>query len=593
MSDGSTPARRVRRALGKVKRRLNGASPAAASSDRLSELLQKVDAFTLPAPKPDQPQLRAAVAAGEAISTGLAWEWTQHELTPQTWKSVLQPGEVDLVLVEVAGGVNPLGAAFAEVRAWAQANDVPVFAWLTGDPGDPDAASDWIDGVRVYLDHDGPLAKWQARWPDAAVDVLLPAVQPQLHNPVKGGAAVRRERGAVVLYHGQTPAEAELAEFDASKYDVWAASPTAAAALESSPLKQSAVRGRQLPVANPVLSRYRALAELGPAQGSSWAAVQAGACQTPVIVEQSAAGRVPESLREHVIVAEDANAVRLDVVARVWQDELRDREGVRLARAVNAGHSFANRVDTLARAAGLEVSRPKRPVSAVVPTNRLHELDNVFANISRQAYQHDGGVELVLVLHGLDVKDADVEARAKDAGVESMQIIHADSSYPLGKCMNLGVDAAGGAYIAKMDDDNVYGTHYLTDLVAAFGYTEAGIVGKWAHYVWLRSTGAVVLRSPKAEHRYERLVQGGSIVLRADVARELRFGDHLPRGVDTDILNRAKEAGIKTYSADRFNYISVRGSDRHAHTWTITDAALMNRAGTLVFYGDPSEHVDV
>lgn len=538
-----------------------------------------------------------AIAAADVLSDGLAWQWTRLRISPKTWRDVLRPGGVDLILLEIHDGAVP-GWRTAEldgVRAWAGEQGVPVVAWVTGDTPDPDSAASWIDGMRaVFLDHDAPVAKWRARWPETAIDVLFPAAQPRIHNPAKAGAAIRREQAAAVLYHASSPADAELAEFDDTRLDVWPADAASEAALNASPLSRSAFRNRRLPTPQPVLAQYRVLAELGASSSrASWALVQAGAGMTPVVVEESAIGRVPVDLRELVVVAEDATALRLDVAARVWQDELRDREGLRLARAVYRGHTFADRADEIARAAGLGVRRRRSSVSAVVPTNRPHELDNVFANIARQAHAADGGVELVLVLHGLDVKVPEIEARAKDAGVGTIQVVEADSSLPLGACMNLGIDASGGDYIAKMDDDNFYGRHYLTDLVAAFGYTDAGIVGKWAHYVWLRSTGAVVLRSPKAEHRFERLVQGGSIVLDRDVARTLRFGDHLPRGVDTDILNRAMEAGVQTYSADRFNYISVRGADRHAHTWTIADTALMNRAGRLLFYGDPRDHVEV
>ena len=40
-----------------------------------------------------------------------------------------------------------------------------------------------------------------------------------------------------------------------------------------------------------------------------------------------------------------------------------------------------------------------------------------------------------------------------------------------------------------MDDDNFYGTHYLTDLVRALDYSGADVVGKWAHLVHLESSG--------------------------------------------------------------------------------------------------------
>ncbi|HIZ97476.1 MAG TPA: family 2 glycosyl transferase, partial [Candidatus Janibacter merdipullorum] len=159
-------------------------------------------------------------------------------------------------------------------------------------------------------------------------------------------------------------------------------------------------------------------------------------------------------------------------------------------------------------------------------------------------------------------------------------------------CMNLGVDAAGGRFIAKMDDDNIYGARYLSDLLAAFSYTDAGIVGKWAHYVWLRSTGAVVLRYPDAEHRYERRIQGGSMLFAGDVARQVRFSD-IPRAVDSDILDRSMAEGVRVYSGDRYNYVSVRGDDRHSHTWTVTDSTFLTATGRLLFYGDPTTHVSL
>lgn len=591
MNDGV--GQRVRQVLGKARKRTARTVAAAKSQpDRRTETVRKIDGFKTPTPKAALP-LRAAVVAGERIAAGLAWEWQQTRIDATTWQTALQPGAVDVVLVEMVGSAAAgwgSDASLPDLFAWAGEHTVPVVAWVTAGSTDPDAAKGWVDAVHtVFLDDAEQLDAWRSRWPDARIDVLAPAAQPRVHNPVIGGAAIRREELVAVLYHGRFDGEDKLAELDNTRVDLWPADADASAAVERSPLKASVVPGhRRLPVGNPALSRYRVLGELGPAAGPSWHAVEAGACQTPVVVEHNNVHRIAADLREHVAVAEDADAVRPDVAARVWQGELRDREGVRLAREIHARHTFGRRVDTIAGAVGLDAARPSRTVSAVVPTNRAHELDNVFANLGRQAHRD---VELILVLHGLSVPDA--KARAADAGIENMQVIEADSSLTLGACMNLGVDAANGQFIAKMDDDNFYGEHYLTDLVAAFDYTDAGITGKWAHYVWLRSMGAVLVRTPKAEHRYERLVQGGSIVLRADVARELRFGDHLPRGVDTDILNRAKAAGIRTYSADRFNYVSVRGADRHAHTWNIADTALMNRAGRLVFYGDPREHVSV
>ena len=89
--------------------------------------------------------------------------------------------------------------------------------------------------------------------------------------------------------------------------------------------------------------------------------------------------------------------------------------------------------------------------------------------------------------------------------------------------MNLGIAAAGWQYVAKMDDDNWYGPHYLSDLVRAFSWTDAQVVGKWAHYVHLQRSNATLLRFPEAEHRYANLVQGGTILAPRSVLQDYRW----------------------------------------------------------------------
>jgi hypothetical protein len=139
-----------------------------------------------------------------------------------------------------------------------------------------------------------------------------------------------------------------------------------------------------------------------------------------------------------------------------------------------------------------------------------------------------------------------------------------------------------------MDDDNLYGPHYLSDLAYAFDYTTAGLVGKGAHYCEMRTHGVTLLRFPHLEHTEAELIQGGTILADGDVMRRLRFSD-LPRAVDSDLLRRAQAEGVGVYSADRFNFVSVRG-EREAHTWKVSDEELM-RHGRVAFHGPAEEHV--
>ena len=101
-----------------------------------------------------------------------------------------------------------------------------------------------------------------------------------------------------------------------------------------------------------------------------------------------------------------------------------------------------------------------------------------------------------------------------------------------------------------------------------------------------------MLRFPEAEHRYVKLVQGGTIVVRRSTATELRFDD-LPRRVDTTFLHKVGAAGGSVYSADRYNFVSVRRADSAGHTWKVTEQQLLAGRTNLLFYGEPYTHAEV
>ena len=48
----------------------------------------------------------------------------------------------------------------------------------------------------------------------------------------------------------------------------------------------------------------------------------------------------------------------------------------------------------------------------------------------------------------------------------------------LGDCLNRGVEAASGVYVAEMDDDDHYGKRYLSDHVLAASFSDAEVVGR-------------------------------------------------------------------------------------------------------------------
>lgn len=545
---------RLARRLSGTKARDTADGPSTPVGDRLAA--PAVASEHRRATWPDPLPVHAWVVAHEAFASALRYEWRQTSAPRSASEEMLSNDPPDLVLVGDGALAVWERDDLTELLDQAGARSVPRIGFFSdGDEALSLAAH--LDGVLVPESAVGDVE----RVGGAEVIAVPASVSPHQLVLVPPPPARRRSAALAVAEGEALPDEAARRLKAKPSADPRPTSPRAQA-----------------------LSDARGL--VSTSRTPPHAVAEAALAGTPVLrlaTEESADERLPG----HVV--NDAAALRSEAVALLNQDELVDREGHRLRRSVLRGGTYRDRLEVALQAAGLPLAPRDRSVSFVVPTNREHELDNVLANAARQ---RDVDLELVLVLHGVEVDESDLRMRGAELGLDNITVVGASSDLTLGACMNLGVDAAQGRFIAKVDDDNYYGPQFAADLVDAFRYTDAQITGKWAHYVWLRSTGAVVLRYPDSEHRYERRVQGGSMMFDRDLVRRVRFSD-IPRAVDSDILDRAAAEGARIYSADRYNFVSVRGTDRLSHTWTVDDSTFFTARGDLRFYGDPRPHVDV
>lgn len=545
-------------------------------------------------------EARVAVAASPALATGLAREWTQATLSPLTWREELTGAA--LLVVEVAGGQVagwPTGSSTpAALAARARESGIPCAAWVTDDDGSPES----LVGLRGAFD-----AVLEGA-PAAQVRAQSPATVPATGRV--GDVLVRHDKGDD---HDKDDAQDDDHDHDqpgrpsptggtlgpALRPTRDPLGPPVATVSPVGVMMETLERGglvvhewelpdeRITPPRAALSAQYSVLLDVGVrAPGDVSPLLDAISTRTAVVTTPDRAAHLPTALQEHVAAVDPVN-LRRQTAALAGQPELRDRMVHLAHRTLLDGHTVTDRARQLLEVAGAAPSPAPRTVSVLVPTNRPHEIDNVLANVARQQRVE---TELVLLAHGIDLDATEVQAQGRDLGLSQVTVLPVPADRTLGAVLNQGVDVASGAYVAKMDDDNYYGAQFLGDLVDAFASTSAGITGKWAHYVWLRSTGAVVLRFERYENTYHRLVQGGSIVATREVAQDIRFSD-IPRAVDSDFLNRAMAAGVRTWSGDRYNFISIRGTDRHSHTWQLDDLAFLTGSGRVVTYGDPRELV--
>lgn len=212
---------------------------------------------------------------------------------------------------------------------------------------------------------------------------------------------------------------------------------------------------------------------------------------------------------------------------------------------------------------------PSGRVAVVCVSMRPHLLDAVVANV---VHQMDVEMEVVFVANAAQFDMRVVEEAF--APLDRAILIHPPARTSLGAALNLAMEMSDARFIAKFDDDDLYGPRFLADSLRAHGYAGAGIVGKHTYYARMVGTGATHLRFPGNEFRYSGTLAGGTLVLDRDRIGDQRFED-LSLGEDRAFLAQSHRRGFSTFSTDRFNFVQMRTG---VNTWDIDDARFLERS---------------
>ncbi len=294
------------------------------------------------------------------------------------------------------------------------------------------------------------------------------------------------------------------------------------------------------------------------------------ACGTPVISSDSAG--MSDMLGEHVRVSRSREDTIGHLLELMGDDEARAREGHLAYRFVHENHTYRHRMGEVFRRVGLESLVPEQPsVSVLMPTMRPENVSRCLENFSKQVYPRK---ELILILNNAEF---DLDAiRKKAEGIPNVQALYVDGGTTLGDCLNRGISASSGDYVAKMDDDDYYGERYLSDSVLAASFSDAEVVGKGSFFMYFEDSDTTALAEVAREHTFTHFVTGGTLFIRADVARKFPF-DSISLREDTNFLHAAAQAGCRIYAADRFNFIRVRTERLSDHADPTPNAEFFKR----------------
>ena len=147
------------------------------------------------------------------------------------------------------------------------------------------------------------------------------------------------------------------------------------------------------------------------------------------------------------------------------------------------------------------------PVAVMCVSARPHCLAQLLESVAQQSH---GVVEFVLVTNGAGYDEIDVEelVAERSSGLGAVTVLRRPPDQSLGASLNEAMDATDARFVAKFDDDDLYGADYVTDAMRAHAYAGAAVVGKHTYYAYSGGRG-----SDGAE------IPGARILLQLDLGR--------------------------------------------------------------------------
>ncbi len=572
-----------------------------------------------PVTSPRRPDIRVGIIMDDFSTLAFSHEWTVVELRPGTWDQQLRDENLSFVVVTSARAdvnglwrsriTSPSGPAqvFCDLLDRCRAAGIPSVFW---NQEDPPSYEDFLPAAglfdHVFTTDANMVPRYQSDLGHSRVSVLPFAAQPRIHNPIRPrqgwhsrdiAVAVmfsahkfleRREQGDYLL-----PAALDVCEGRRPRFEI--ISLQQRKKLHPFPGLPGKHLGGSLSYSQ-MLTAYKTYKIFLNVNTTT---------ETPSICtrrtfEITAAGSTVLSTPSTAIAeffpdneiptARTRTEAAHLLKALLANPDYAQRLVHKAQRRIWAGHTFANRANTIAAAVRPDLAVRAAPpqISVLVSSYRPHQFAHVIAGLSAQ---RGVDVQLVYLAHGFEVDEASVRHRCTQAGLANVVVLQEPRTTTLGECLNILVAHADGKLATKWDDDDVYSPLYLLDQANAMMYSEAEVVGKRALYMHLAGPDVTILRSPHLEHRFVQTVAGPTIFATAELLRSFPFA-RVPRGEDSRFLNDVTASGARIYAGDRFNYCQMRAADVSKHTWAITNEELL-ASSQIQFFGKPDDYISV
>ena len=216
-------------------------------------------------------------------------------------------------------------------------------------------------------------------------------------------------------------------------------------------------------------------------------------------------------------------------------------------------------------------------VSITVASHRPQFVTRWLPQIAQQTHTR---LQVVAALHsdGFTEASRDLMRRALGERGIDVVIVDAQSSLSLGATLELARVRADGDVILKWDDDDLYSSNHVIDLLRARHYSQAPLVGKACDFVYVGSRDLTVRRHQADRESFSPTLSGNTLMIDRDVLDAVGGWTDVSLGEDASLIARVRRAGGFTYRTAGFGMIAVRHANAAQHTWNLDEAALVNGA---------------
>src|SRR5690606_38652767 len=225
-------------------------------------------------------------------------------------------------------------------------------------------------------------------------------------------------------------------------------------------------------------------------------------------------------------------------------------------RSLASRHTVAHRLQRISDLLGASVRflPEAERIAVLLATMRPDRLESCIEQFRNDAYP---AKELIVVIHCDNIDMRPYRSLVRDG--EPIRILQAGSSRSLGACLNYAAAQTDAPYWTKMDDDDLYGPNYLTDMMLYRHLGRFEVFGKPPVFNYLANGDALLWDREWARHVHllheaasasSALVAGGTLGGHRRVLEAVPFSERRRGGSDSDFIRRCYVAGLDVLAMD-------------------------------------------